>query len=108
MADTTETYWTAGFLNERFPAPVSPLGWSVVGKQFEEYALREPLRYMGYSGANTIEATRLVHGHPYVNVLIWQIFYKPFPEAFVPADAVRYFPDGDTSWRLRAPTPQAL
>ncbi|MGB8643608.1 MAG: PEP-utilizing enzyme [Anaerolineae bacterium] len=108
MAEQIETYWTAGFLNERFPAPVSPLGWSVVGEQFDEYALREPLRYMGYRDADRIPTTRLVHGHPYVNVLIFEIFYKPFPERFVPADAVRYFPEGDTNRRKKAPYPSGM
>ncbi len=89
MEVTAETFWTAGFLNERFPAPVSPLGWSVVGALFERYALRDPLRFMGYPAAETIPATRLVHGHPYTNVLIFQILYNPFPAARVPADAVR-------------------
>ncbi len=105
MAEQEEIYWTAGFLNERFSAPVSPLGWSVIGPLFEEYALRQPLRYMGYPRAGTSPATRLVHGHPYTNVLIFQILYKPFPDALVPADAVRYFPEGDSSWRLQAPYP---
>ena len=107
-SERPETVWTAGFLNERFPAPVSPLGWSVIGGLFDRYALRDPLRYMGYPAAETIPTTRLVHGHPYTNVLIFQILYNPFPTALVPADAVRYFPEGDLNWRKRAPYPGSL
>ncbi len=102
-----EILWTAAFLDERFTEPVSPLGWSFVGSLFEETALRDPLRYMGFPAAETIPATRLWHGRPYVNVEIFQIFYKPFPAAFVPADAVRYFPGGDLSYRRLAPYPPA-
>ncbi len=108
MSDSQEIFWTAGFLNERFPAPVSPLGWSVIGTLFEQYALREPLRYMGYPEADKIPATRLFNGHPYSNVLIFQIIYNPFPDALLPADAVRYFPGGDMSWRTRAPYPRSI
>jgi rifampicin phosphotransferase len=108
MSTESEIYWTAGFLNERLAAPVSPLGWSVVGAVFDQYALRDPLRFMGYPGANTIPATRLLRGHPYTNVLIFQVLYNPFPDALVPADAVRYFPEGDVSWRKRAPYPRSV
>ena len=108
MQDRSQIFWTAGFLNERFPAPISPLGWSVVGPLFEEYALRDPLRFMGYPGAERISATRLVRGHPYANVLLFQILYNPFPTAFLPADAVRYFPGGEVTWRQAAPYPRSI
>ncbi|MGE5139160.1 MAG: PEP-utilizing enzyme [Rudaea sp.] len=108
MSNENDIFWTAGFLNERFPAPVSPLGWSIVGPLFDEYALRDPLRFMGYRDADRIPATRLVQGHPYANVLIFQILYRPFPDAVVPADAIRYFPDGNTDNRKRAPYPSGL
>ncbi len=108
MADPDDILWTAGFLNERFPGPVSPLGWSVIGAIFDEYALRDPLRFMGYPLADKIPATRLYHAHPYTNVLIFQILYNPFPDSLVPADAVRYFPDGDVAWRKRAPYPRSI
>lgn len=108
MQNENEILWTAGFLNERFTTIVSPLGWSYVGALFEQLALRDPLRYMGYPRAETISATRLWHGHPYINTLILQIFYKPFPDWLVPADAVRYFPQGDPEYRKRAPYPRSV
>lgn len=103
-----EILWTAAFLNERFISIVSPLGWSFVGALFEQLALRDPLRFMGFPNAEKIPATRLWRGHPYVNVEIFQIFYKPFPNAFVPADAVRYFPNGLLELRHRAPYPRSM
>lgn len=95
-------------MNERFIEPVSPLGWSYVGSLIEQVALRDALRYMGYANADTIRATRLWHGHPYANVLIFQILYNPFPSAFLPTDAVRYFPNGDVTLRERAPYPRRI
>lgn len=103
-----EILWTAAFLNERFTTIVSPLGWSFVGSLFEQLALRDPLRVMGYSDAETIPATRLWHGHPYVNVALFQIFYKVFPDALVPEDAVRYFPNGEIAMRKRAAYPRSI
>lgn len=108
MNDENEILWTAAFLNERFTSVVSPLGWSFVGALFEQLALRDPLRFMGFPDAEKIPATRLWHGHPYVNVALFQIFYKPFPNAFVPADAVRYFPNGDVRMRKRASYPTSI
>jgi len=105
MQTAREILWTAAFLNERFTEPVSPLGWSHVGALFQELALRDPLRYVGYPDAEKIPTTRLWRALPYVNVEIFQILYKPFPDALAPADAARYFPDGDLNFRKRAPYP---
>lgn len=108
MQNDKQILWTAAFLNERFTSIVSPLGWSFLGSLFEQLALRDPLRYMGYPDSEKIPATRLWHGHPYVNAEIFYIFYKPFPDAFLPADAVRYFPNGALSERKRAPYPRSM
>ncbi|MDY7039596.1 MAG: PEP/pyruvate-binding domain-containing protein [Chloroflexota bacterium] len=103
-----EHLWTGGYLNERFPRPVSPLGWSVVGGLTEELALRDPLRYLGYRHADSLPLTKLCRGHPYANVAAFQMFYKVFPAALVPEDAYRYFPGGDASLRKDAPYPRCL
>ncbi len=100
--------WTGGYLNERFPRPVSPLGWSVVGGLTEALAFRDPLRYLGYPHLNRLPLTKLYRGHPYTNVAVFQILYKVFPDSVVPDDAVRYFPDGDTSLRKAASYPCCL
>ena len=103
-----EILWTSGFFNERFPAPVSPLGWSHLGPIIEETALRDPLRFLGYPDANTIQLSRAWRGHPYTNVVAFQIFYRIFPDFFLPHDAYRFFPDGDVTWRKRAPYPRSI
>lgn len=93
--------WTSAFLNERFHAPVSPLGWSIVAEFMEELALRAPLRLLG---ADDVQGPllKLWRGHPYSRVDAWQRIYKLFPDALLPEDAERYFPEGDVTLR-RAP-----
>ena len=48
--------------------PVSPLGWSVLRRDLEDIAFREPLRLLGVDPDELGPITRLWHGHPYVNV----------------------------------------
>ncbi len=103
-----DSMWTAGFVNERFPSPVSPLGWSLIRELLEELAFRDPLRYLGVKNAEQIAVTRLYQGHPYVNVFVFQTLYKVFPSWLLPEDAGRYFPRADTSLRLKAPYPRSV
>jgi len=98
--------WTAGFLNERFPLPVSPLGWTVVQELLEELAFRVPLRYLGVRDAESWPITKLYRGHPYVNVRVFQTLYRPFPDLLLPEDAARYFPAGDTTLRREVAHPR--
>ncbi|MGB0387520.1 MAG: PEP/pyruvate-binding domain-containing protein, partial [Ardenticatenaceae bacterium] len=90
--------WTAAFLNERFTQPVSPLGWSMIAKPLARLALRGPLELLG---GQKMEGPllKLWRGHPYSRVEAWQRIYKLFPDAILPEDAERYFPEGDTSLR---------
>jgi phosphohistidine swiveling domain-containing protein len=103
-----DALWTAGFFNERFPAPVSPLGWSVVGSLVEQIALREPLHYLGSYTLDDRPILKLYQGHPYVRVAVLQTLYKPFPDALTPEDAARYFPGGDIAFRRQAAYPCCL
>jgi pyruvate,water dikinase len=102
------TVWTAGFLNERFPQPVSPLGWTLVQELLDELAFRAPLRYLGARNVSQIRTTRLYHGHPYVNLFVFQTLYKVFPNFLLPEDASRYFPDGKTELRREAKYPRSI
>ena len=102
---TGQDLWTAAFLNERFPAPVTPLGWSLIRDPFERLALREPLAYLGHPSAQELRVTRLWHGHPYVAVEAFASLYKLLPDWLLPEDAARYFPDGRTDLRRRARYP---
>jgi len=102
-----DNIWTSGFLDERFPLPVSPLGWSVVGELLEELAFRDPLRYLGLKGVEQLRITKLYRGHPYVDMFVFQTLYKVFPDSLLPEDAYRYFPDGKTELRLLVEYPRS-
>jgi len=98
--------WTAGFLKERFPQPVSPLGWAVIRDLLEELAFRAPLRYLGVRDAESWPITKLFRGHPYTNVRVFQTLYSALPDLLLPEDAGRYFPGGDTGLRRRVAYPR--
>jgi len=97
--------WTSGFLNERFPRPVSPLGWTLIRELLEPLAFHDPLRFMGYRLPKDFPVTKLYRGYPFVNARIFQILYRPFPGWLLPEDTARYFPHGDTGLRLSAEYP---
>ncbi|MBI2939277.1 MAG: hypothetical protein HYY04_02475 [Chloroflexi bacterium] len=103
-----EAMWTSGFLDERFPEPVSPLGWSALRPAFEEIAFREPLRLLGAPDVEAMPITRLRRGHPYVNLAAFSALYKLFPDWLLPEDARRYFPNGEVTLRRLAPHPRSL
>ncbi|NOZ04973.1 MAG: hypothetical protein GXP41_01285 [Chloroflexi bacterium] len=98
--------WAAGFLNERFPQPVTPLGWSLIRSLLEPLAFRDPLHYLGIHDLDDQPLTRLYRGHPYTDAGVFWRIYKLFPDALLPEDAVRYFPGNDVSLRKRMPTPR--
>jgi phosphohistidine swiveling domain-containing protein len=100
--------WTSGFLNERFKRPVSPLGWSVIQELIEEFAFREPLRFVGFGRFDDLPLTKLYLGHPFVNVRVFQMLYKHFPRVLLPDDASRFFPGGNTAMRKEVPVPTTL
>jgi len=102
------TVWTAGFFNERFPQPVSPLGWSIIAPLVEEVASRDPLSYLGCRDLPQWRILRLYNGHLYVNMAVFQTLYKVFPEGLLPEDAARYFPGGNTRLCRQAPYPCCL
>nr|MBC7244880.1 hypothetical protein [Chloroflexota bacterium] len=101
-------FWTSGFLNERFPLPVSPLGWSIINELLEKLAFRDPLRYLGLKGVEQLRLTKLYRGHPYVNLFVFQTIYKVFPDFLLPEDAYRYFPWGKTELRRLVKYPRSL
>lgn len=96
--DHDEFVWGAGFLNERFTLPVSPLGWTMVAEPLEILAFRAPLELLGGAGLES-PFLKLWQGHPYSRVELWQRMYKLFPDWLLPEDAVRFFPHGDTTLR---------
>jgi phosphohistidine swiveling domain-containing protein len=102
------TIWTSGFFNERFSGPVSPLGWSLLRRAIERFALRDGLRFLGTPHYDRWPLTRLYAGRPYANMRIFQTLYKVFPDFLLPEDASRFFVDGDKNLRKQVSYPFGL
>ena len=104
-----DALWTGGFFNERFPRPVSPLGWTLLRELLEPLALIDPLRFLGVRPANLPPLlVKLYRGHPYASVQAFQMLYAVFGDRLLPADAYRFFPDGDVSLRHAVPYPRSI
>jgi phosphohistidine swiveling domain-containing protein len=104
-----DTYlWTAGFFNERFPRPVTPLGWTLLRELLVPLALHNPLRFLGVPEEAIPPLVKLSRGHPYANVAAFQMLYAVFPDRLLPADAYRYFPGGDPSLRHEVAYPRSI
>ena len=97
--------WTGAFFSERFPRPVSPLGWTLIKDLIIDSAIRQPLRFTGLAHFDEPHFVRLYQGHPFVRVQAYQMMFKFFPEALLPADAPTFFPGGDTAMRKEASGP---
>ena len=91
--------WTSAFFSERFPHPVSPLGWTLIKDLIIDSAIRQPLRFTGLAHFDEPHFVRVYQGHPFVRVQAYQMMFKFFPEALLPADAPTFFPGGYTAMR---------
>jgi pyruvate,water dikinase len=103
-----EFCWTSGFLNERFPQTLSPLGWTLIKDLIEPLGFRDPLRFMGFKPRAGMPILKLYRGHPFINMRVFQILFKPFPRCLLPEDTGRYFPGGNVELRKEAPYPCCL
>ncbi len=103
-----EVCWSSGFLNERFPQTLSPLGWTLIRDLIEPLGFRDPLRFMGFKPRAEMPVIKLYRGRPFINLLVFQILFKPFPNCLLPEDVGRYFPGGNTELRKEAPYPCGL
>ena len=103
-----DSLWTGGFFNERFPRPVSPLGWTLLRELIEPLALADPLRFLGMRPEQLDPLVKLYRGHPYANVTAFQHLYAVFTERMLPADAYRFFPQGDVSLRKAVTYPRSI
>lgn len=105
-AQDQEAIWVSGFFEERFPNAVSPLAWTYLFPVIELTALREPLRYLGVRHLEDLPFLRLLNGHVYTNLAVFQMLYKFYPRFLLPDDARRFFPGGDVSLRRAADQPR--
>lgn len=84
--------WTDYFFVERFVDPVTPLGWSIIGKWIEKRALREPLSFLGYDeSSRQTTLTRLFHFHPFTRIEVFQNLYSVVPDFAISEDKKRAF-----------------
>jgi len=74
-----ERIWTNYFFIERFPHPVSPLGWSLLREPVEQRAFRDPLWLLGEKRLAQAPITRLVVGRPYTDLRVFRCLYGAFP-----------------------------
>jgi len=84
--------WTDYFFAERFVDPVTPLGWSIIGKWIKKRALREPLYFLGFDELlRTKKITRLFDSFPHTRVEVFQFMYSVIPDFVLSEDKKRAF-----------------
>ena len=98
-ASSSEKLWSNYFLGERFPQPVSPLGWSVLKPLIEKNAFREPLNFLGFHGLARSHITKSFYGRPYTKLEVFQALHSLFPTAYVSSDKRKLFYEDSVSVR---------
>ncbi|RMD93592.1 MAG: hypothetical protein D6813_03850 [Calditrichaeota bacterium] len=78
--------WTPFFFMERFPHPVSPLGWSLLEGPVIFRAFREPLFLLGQSWLARKQLTRFFYGRPYTDLRVFYLLYGFIPPIFLSSD----------------------
>ncbi len=85
--DENGQWWTDYFFVERFVAPVTPLGWSIIGKWITKRALRQPLYYLGFDKLSRSRAiTQTFAAYPYTRIEVFQSLYSVVPDFALSAD----------------------
>ncbi|NCG17984.1 MAG: hypothetical protein GWP91_03100 [Rhodobacterales bacterium] len=95
----TDVVWTRRFIGERFPDPVTPLGWSIMGATLNRFIAYPGVqeRYLG--GGPSL---KLVSGRPYINATVFRHLSFKLPGA----PMVRFIselvqPEEEAGWRRR-------
>lgn len=71
--------WTGYFFLERFPTPVSPLGWDLLRGAIEQRAFGDSLLLLGYPDLAGQQLTRLFWGRPYTDLRVFRALYGWIP-----------------------------
>jgi len=98
-ASSSEQLWSNYFFGERFPQPVSPLGWSILKPLIEKNAFHQPLQFLGFNKLARSKITRCFHGRPYTRLDVFQALHSFFPTDYVSQDKRNLFYDEPVSWR---------
>ncbi|MCU0645408.1 MAG: PEP-utilizing enzyme [bacterium] len=91
--------WSNYFFCERFPQPVSPLGWSLLKPLIEQNAFREPLSFLGFHRMARSRITKCFYGRPYARLTAFQALHSFFPTAYISFDKRKLFYNKQISLR---------
>jgi pyruvate,water dikinase len=94
-----ENIWSNYFFGERFPQPVSPLGWSILKPLIEKNAFCEPLYFLGFHRLARSRITKCFYGRPYAKLAVFQALHSFFPTAYVSLDKRKFFYEEPVSLR---------
>jgi phosphohistidine swiveling domain-containing protein len=94
---SSEKLWSNYFFGERFPQPVSPLGWSILKPLIEKNAFREPLQFLGFHKLARSRITKCFHGRPYTKLEVFQALHSLFPTDYVLSEKRSLFYDKPVS-----------
>jgi rifampicin phosphotransferase len=85
--DSHRNAYTDYFFVERFAAPPSPMGWSLLKPLIEKNAFREPLWFLGFDEwAKSKQVTQIFDGYPYTALTVMQLLYSGIPLRFISRD----------------------
>jgi len=94
-----DVLWTRRFIGERWPEPVTPLGWSLLAPVFEHF-VAYPQTQSRYLGGGP--ALRVVHSRPYVNVSAFRHLAFKLPGAPAPRFMLELIPPREEwDWQRR-------
>ncbi len=90
-----DVLWTRRFLGERFPKPVSPMGWSLVEPVLSAFVAFPGVQQQKLGGG---PAFRLYAGRPYVNASVFRHLAFKWPGAPVPRFLLELLPEDEVAW----------
>lgn len=91
--------WTRRFIGERWPEPVTPLGWSILAPILEWLVAYPDTQERLLGGGPPL---RLVHGRPYVNATVFRHLAFKLPGSPPPGFMLELVPpEEERAWRRR-------
>lgn len=96
---TDAVLWTRRFIGERWPDPVTPMGWSLL-EPILTWFIAYPRTQERHLGGGP--ALRLVHGRPYINATVFRHLAFKLPGAPAPRFMLELVPpEEEAQWRSR-------
>lgn len=102
----SDVLWTRRFIGERFAAPVTPMGWSIL-EPLLRYFIAYPDTQDRYLGGGP--PLRLVNSRPYINATVFRHLMFKMPGAPPPQFMLELLPPSEEiGWRSRHGAPPDL